>query len=109
MQFYTDPSRQSDTYAMPDARVYQLTAREVAELDDDLIRQYSRMPQYRTAAMSSRTRDAMFDAMVEDEGITGGWFFDYCLPGCLPDSQPFGPYDSRDAAIAAARDMATAD
>lgn len=109
MQFYTDPSRQSDTYAMPDARVYQLTAREVAEMDDDLIHEYMRKHQYRIAAMSRRTRDAMFDAMIEDNGITGGWFFDYCLPGCLPDSQPFGPYDSRDAAINAARDMATAD
>ena len=108
MQFYTDPTRANDRYAMPDARAYQLTAREVVEMDDDLIRQYLRMPQYRTATMSSRVREAMFDAMIENEGITGGWFFDYCLPGCLPDSQPFRPYPSCDAAIAAARDMATA-
>lgn len=109
MYFYTDPARESDTYAMPDARVYHLTAREVAEMDDDLIHEYMRKHQYRLASMSNRVRDAMFYAMVEDEGITGGWFFDYCLPGCLPDSQPFGPYESRDAAITAARDMATAD
>jgi hypothetical protein len=108
MQFYTDPTRESETYALPDARVYELTAREVAELDEDTIRSYMRRREFRLAAMSDRVRDAMFDAMIEDNGITGGWFFDYCLPGCLPDSQPFGPYESRDAAIAAARDMSTA-
>lgn len=109
MHFYTDPTRESETHAMPDARVYQLTSLEVAELDEDTIRSYMRRREFQLAAMSSRVRDAMFDAMIEDHGITGGWFFDYCLPGCLPDSQPFGPYPSRDAAIAAARDMATAD
>jgi hypothetical protein len=109
MQFYTDPTRESDTYALPDARVYQLTAREVAEMDDDTIDSYLRRREFQLAAMSDRVRDAMFDAMIEDNGITGGWFFDYCFPGCLPDSAAFGPYESRDAAIAAARDMATAD
>jgi hypothetical protein len=109
MQFYTDPTRESETYALPDARVYELTALEVAELDEDTIRSYMRRREFQLAAMSDRVRDAMFDAMIEDNGITGGWFFDYCFPGCLPDSQPFGPYDSRDAAITAARDMATAD
>ena len=109
MHFYTDPTRESDTYALPDARVYQLTAREVAEAMDDETIRYMRRREFQLAAMSSRVRDAMFDAMIEDNVITGGWFFDYCFPGCLPDSQSFGPYPSRDAAIAAARDMATAD
>ena len=109
MQFYTDPSREFDTYAMPDARVYELTAREVAEMDEDALHDHMRLRGFQFAAMNSRTRDAMLDAIIENNGITGGWFFDYCLPGCLPDSQPFGPYESRDAAITAARDMATAD
>lgn len=109
MHFYTDPTRESDTYALPDACVYELTAREVAEAMDDETIRYMRRREFQLAAMSSRVRDAMFDAMIEDNGITGGWFFDYCFPGCLPDSPAFGPYESRDAAIAAARDMATAD
>lgn len=106
MQFYTDPTRESDTYALPDARVYQLTALEAAELDEERMEEYLRKPEFRLASMSSRTRAAMLDAIVENEGITGGWFFDYCLPGCLPDSAAFGPYASCDAAIDAARDMA---
>jgi len=27
-----------------------------------------------------------------------GWYWWYCQPGCLPDSEPFGPFDSREDA-----------
>ena len=33
-----------------------------------------------------------------------GWYWWTCLPGCLPDSDPFGPYDSEDAALLDARE-----
>jgi hypothetical protein len=48
----------------------------------------------------------MFDAMIDEQSIEGGWFFHFCFAGCLPESSPFGPYPSRNAAISAARDMA---
>lgn len=32
------------------------------------------------------------------------WWFWYCMPGCLPDSEPMGPYSSEAAAIKAARE-----
>lgn len=32
-----------------------------------------------------------------------GWYFWFCFPGCLPDSDPIGPYRTKRAAIAAAR------
>jgi len=50
MHFYTDPTRESDTYALPDARVYELTAREVAEMDDDTIDSYMRRREFRLPA-----------------------------------------------------------
>jgi hypothetical protein len=28
-----------------------------------------------------------------------GWYYWYCQPGCLPDSEPVGPYDSEEDAI----------
>ena len=105
MQFYTDTTRQHDTYSMPNAEVFQLTAHEAALLDDDLISEYSRKHEHRLASMSSRAREKMLDEIVDDHGITGGWFFHFCFPGCLPESSPFGPYPSRDAAIDAARTM----
>jgi hypothetical protein len=46
----------------------------------------------------------MFDAMIEEQGITGGWFWWSCLPGCMPDSSPTGPFKTYAAALADARD-----
>jgi hypothetical protein len=48
----------------------------------------------------------MLDAMIAEEGITGGWFYWYCFPGCLPESDPIGPYASRAEAITAAQEDA---
>ena len=28
-----------------------------------------------------------------------GWYYWYCLPGCLPDGDPIGPFDSEEKAI----------
>lgn len=108
MQVYSSPDRESDTYACPDVEVFQLTAHEVAELAEDDIHEFMRRHEFRLANMNRRTREAMFDAMVDELGITGGWFYWYCFPGCLPDSSPFGPYasaaEAKQAAINAAAD-----
>ena len=46
------------------------------------------------------------DEQVDADGekLDPGWFYWFCLPGCLPDSDPFGPYSTADAALAAAQD-----
>lgn len=106
-QFYSNPDREPDPHALPDCEVFQLTAREVAEGDEEMVYEYMRRPEFKLAAMNSRTREAMLDAMIEEEGITGGWFYWYCFPGCMPDSSPMGPYETHEAAIAAAREDAT--
>ena len=109
MQTYSDPKRASDPYSLPDTEVFQLTATEVAEMDEDLIYEYQKRHEFRLASMNSRVRDAMLDAIVEEEGITGGWFWWTCLPGCLPDSSPFGPFKTRQEAIADAQENADSD
>jgi hypothetical protein len=63
-------------------------------------------PEFRLATMNSKTREAMFAAMIEEEGITGGWFHWCCFPGCLPGSEPVGPYESAKQAKQAAQDDA---
>ena len=105
MQVYSDPSRDDDDkYALPDVEVFQLTATEVAEMDEDSIHEFSRRHEFRLASMNRRVRDAMLDAMVDELGITGGWFYWYCLPGCMPDSEPHGPFDTAEEAKQAAID-----
>lgn len=104
MRVYSDPSREQDKWSLPNVEIFQLTALEVAEQDEELIRQYMRKPQFRIASMNSRTREAMLDAIVENEGIQGGWFYQYCFPGCLPDSAPCGPYGTWQEAKEAAQE-----
>lgn len=103
-QAYSNPDRESDPHALPDLEIFQLTAREVAEQNEDMIYEYSKRHEFRLSGMNGRTRDKMFDAMIEDEGITGGWFYWYCLPGCMPDSEAIGPYDTEQDALNAARE-----
>lgn len=58
--FYTDPAKQDDKWALPNAEVFYAKA---------------------------------------------GWYWWYCLPGCMPDSDPFGPFDTWQEAEADARSM----
>lgn len=98
-QHYSDESRANDKWLLPDVEIFQMTAREMAERDDDLIYDYMKRPAFKLAGMNSRVRDAMFDAMIAEEGITGGWVYWYCLPGCMPDSDVFGPFATCEEAL----------
>ena len=106
MRIHSTPEAERSEYTLPDIEIFQLTAREYAESDsnEELIREYMRRPEFRLASMNSRTRDAMFDAMIEEESIEGGWFWWTCLPGCLPDSSAFGPFKTKSDAMKDAMD-----
>lgn len=106
MQAYSDPEREDDEYALPDLEIFQLTAREVAMQDEDMIYEYMKRREFRLASMNSCVYEAMIDAMIKEEGIKGGWFYWYCFPDCLPDSEALGPYNSRKEALKAAQDDA---
>ena len=102
--YYSDATREDKTHALPDLEVFQLTAREVAERDEDLIYEYMKRREFRLASMNSRDRERMFDAMIKEQNITGGWYYWFCFPGCLPDSDAFGPFDTHNEALQAARE-----
>ncbi len=98
-QHYSDESRADDKWSLPDVEVFEMTAREIAERDEDLIYEYMKRHEFRLASMNSRTRDAMFDIMIEEQGIKGGWVYWYAgLEGCL-DSDIYGPFATRAEAI----------
>jgi hypothetical protein len=100
---YSDTEREDDEYALPDIEVFQLTASEVAEIDEDLVNEYRKRHEFRLATMNSKVREKMFDTMIAEETIQGGWFWQSRFPGCMPDSDPFGPFQTRDEALADAR------
>lgn len=73
MQAYSDVSRESGTYSLPDLEVFYLD--------------YG-------------------DKMAKDwPELTPGWYYWYCFPGCLPDSEPMGPFATEDEALADAQDI----
>ena len=51
-----------------------------------------------------------FEVSEGDDGNTGdlqlspGWYWWGCFPGCLPDGDPIGPFDSEEEAIADAQE-----
>lgn len=104
-QEYSDPERQDDPHALPDIEVFQLTAAEAATLDQDLV--YEASKQFPLMHMNSRDRAAALNWIIEEYEITGGWFYWYCFPGCLPDSSAMGPYNNYQDALDAAHEDAS--
>jgi hypothetical protein len=107
MQAYSDPSRESDPHALPDVEVFQLTAEEVAESSqyEDERNEFNHLHQFRLAAISPPVHRRMIAAMIAELGITGGWYYWFCFPGCMPDSDPIGPFATADDAKQAAQEQ----
>ena len=102
-QEYSNPARAEDEHALPDIEVFEMNAHEATAQDEDLVYKYMKRHEFRLAAMNGRVREAMFDAIVKENDIRGGWFWWACFPGCLPDGPASGPFDSYDEALADAR------
>ena len=105
-QHYSDPSRADDKWALPDVETFQMTAEEIATSGryEDEIHELMHEPEYRLANFNSKARAKLIDALIEQECIEGGWFYWFCLPGCMPDSEAMGPYATQAEALAAAQD-----
>lgn len=104
-QHYSNPEREQDDHALPDIEVFEMTAAEIAVAGnyEDEIHALMKQHQYRLAGFNSKVREQLIDALIEQEGITGGWFWWSCFPGCLPDGEPNGPFESHAAALADAQ------
>ena len=77
MQIYSDPDRENIDTALPDVEVFYISEK----LDHDVTHP-----------------DSVF--MNEEGEYSGdGWYYWYCFPGCMPDSEPNGPYDTEQDAI----------
>lgn len=104
---YSDPSREEDKWSLPNVEIFELTAEEAFELDENTVSMYLR--KFPRATMSSRERDRMIQTAIDAGDCCGGWFWQACFPGCLPDSEPIGPFDTYSDALADAREVAGED
>jgi len=104
MQAYSDPTRETDAYALPDVEIWEADVWQLEcsrgcgsfEVDGETIE--ARRPEcycpscgYNSGAAEKSARRAF-------------WYW-FCLPGCMPDSEPDGPYETEADALAAARDI----
>ena len=99
-------SGSNDPHALPDVEVFELTASEVAKMMEEEIGEY--LKRFPLATMNSRECERMFDTMIAELGITGGWFYAY-LDGGLDcwSGGPYGPFENHKLALAAMREEAT--
>ncbi len=74
-QAYSDPSRESDEHALPDIECF-----------------------YNDEHRPDHIRGE------EGERMPSGYYYWYCFPGCLPDSEAYGPFDTEELAIKDAQD-----
>jgi len=82
-QFYSDPAREPIDTALPDAEVFYRSAKE----------------------MRSFGKDSVWYNPDDRAYLQPGWYYWYCFPGCLPDSDPMGPFATEAEAIEDARDQ----
>src|SRR4030042_84535 len=67
---YGDPKREYDKYALPDIEVFEVW--EEGERVED----------------------------CEGNQLEPGWYWWSCFPGCLPDGEPIGPFETKEEALA---------
>jgi hypothetical protein len=79
-QHYSDPRRENDPHALPDIEVFYHAQGNVIEPEEH----------------------------TDDDGgesaLPSGWYWWLCFPGCLPDGEPMGPFETEAEALADARD-----
>ena len=97
--YYSDSEHKNDSYALPNVWVTHLTAHEVAETMQDEAHEFMKRPEYRLASIDGRVVNAMLDAMVTELDIKGGYCWCYCFPGCMPDSDWHGPFETEAEAV----------
>ena len=93
MQAYSDPSRESDPHALPDIELWDS--------------HYCDCPECGSQVLFNNARSAACPECEHVFPVSNkspvGWFWWSCFPGCLPDSEPNGPFDTQDEALADAQ------
>ena len=85
-QHYTDASRENDPHALPDIETFLVDRKG-----------------YVGGLPFVMPHEPGEPAMGIAEP---GWYFWFCFPGCLPTSEPEGPYKTEDDAVEEARLLA---
>ena len=77
---HSDPRRASDPHALEDIEVFEVDAGMIED-----------------AEPGTWITDALDDGANPADLV--GWYWWSCLPGCLPEGDPAGPFDTEAAAL----------
>lgn len=98
-QHYSDPARETETFALPDVETFQARYGDcpfcTSTVIDDSSGQFH----------CNECRDGHKGQGIVPDEIKTGWFYWFCFPGCLPDSEPMGPYETEAEALADAQEQ----
>jgi hypothetical protein len=83
-QAYSNPEREEDVHALPDVEVFYIDHVEAA-----------------------CNRKMINEHVADEQGspIQEGWYWWSCFPGCLPDGDLSGPFDTEEEALQDAQDI----
>jgi len=95
MQSYSNPKRENDPHALPDVEIFAGTQWSCHECDN--VDTYSIQGKPNGTPLCQVCGGCM-------DG-TGGWFWFFCFPGCLPDSEAYGPFKTEASALVDAQEQ----
>lgn len=98
-QHYSNPKRANDPHALPNIETFEARIMRCPVCEAEY-------PETNRGGTSYRNTDSETTCchnipLVRAESA---WWFWYALPGCLPDSDPWGPFATEDEALAVARE-----
>lgn len=77
-RYYSNPDLADDKWSLPDVEVFYASKGELSFDTDEL----------------------------DESENEAGWYYWYCWPGCLPEGDAMGPFQSEAAAVADMREWA---
>lgn len=93
MQAYSDPKRENDPHALPDVEVFHVGPSTPAD----------ECP----GCQAEADDNGPADDQDEHDDSHAGYYWQACFPGCLPDSDPVGPFPTEAEALADAQQDAS--
>jgi len=75
-------SRDQEGWALPNAEIFHVSRKD----------------------MIGYGKESVWWNEEDDNWLEAGWYYWYCFPGCLPDSDLFGPFATEEEAITEARE-----
>jgi hypothetical protein len=102
--FYIDEQDSEKPYSLPTGLTFAIKEREALDyLDEYTLLEY--LSEYPLASTDSQEHERMIQAMIDNGDLLGGWMVCICIPGCMPDSDMYGPFPTSQEAIKYLRNM----